>query len=465
MLGMMIIVKKRVVSLILAVLFIAALFPCAALAEFKPDEITTKHVVLMDAETGNVLWEKAGYDKAYPASTTKIMTAIIALETLNLDEEVTLGSKVESKGSKMGLVRGETLTVRDLLYGTMLVSGNDACRALAEHMSGSIEEFAVLMNAKAQELGMTGTHFVTPNGLHDEEHYTTAYDMALLTRYAMQNADFRKIVGSKTYQVPATNKDSDGYLLENSNKLLYTKEKEREKGEIYEYKYAIGVKTGDTVNAGRCLVAAAEKDGVELITVQYGDFEDEVSAYYRFEKAAELFNWGFENSVSIDVTTLDIQKTVDQLVNNASFEDENNGMVTLEAKLDGIKISGLRADMDDIIANAASITMTPTLGMKLTAPVKKGDVVGTAVYQYNGHALFTADLVATRDVNEMGSAVISPSASPLITESQMPEKQESSLLFWILVVVGLLAVVVVIKLLQSRKRRRRRRRSRTLRRR
>jgi D-alanyl-D-alanine carboxypeptidase len=445
-------VLKRYLCTLLTLVFLFSVLPSSARAEFDPNGITTEHVVLMEASTGTVLFEKNGNEKAFPASTTKILTCIIALENGNLDDAVTIGSEVESKGSLMGIVRREEMTLRDLVYGMMLVSGNDAARAIAEHISGSEQEFANLMNEKAASIGMTGSHFVKPNGLHNDDHYTTAVDMALLTRYAMKNPDFREIVSRKIYEVPPTNKDSDGYLLENTNKLIY---KKADDTESYLYAYATGVKTGDTDQAGRCLVAAAEKDGVELIAVLLGDKE----FAYRFETAASLFDWGFNNCMSVNASELGLPASVETDVSNASFEDPNNGKLELTADFTDKKITGLRTDIESLVGNVSAVTMTPAVG-RLAAPVKKGDRVGTVSYQYNGRTLFETDLIASRDVAEIAANTVSPSASPLITEgSEENGSKASPLLFWILASVVLVAIAVVaLKLILNGNRRKRRRR-------
>ena len=220
---------KKTVAFLLALVAAFSIWPIALAESFDPEDISTPHVILMDASSGAVLYEKNARERAFPASTTKIMTCILALENCpDLDVMVTVGENVENKGSTMGIVRREELSLRSLIYGMMLVSGNDAAKAIAEYISGSESAFAELMNQKAASLGMTGTHFVKSNGLHEDDHYSTAYDMAILTRYAMQNEEFCKIVATPYYEVPPTNKDSDGYQLGNSNKLLYTKPDETE---------------------------------------------------------------------------------------------------------------------------------------------------------------------------------------------------------------------------------------------
>lgn len=310
---------KRRILLLLAVAFLLGLFPSAALADFDPASISTPYVCLMEAETGAVLYEHNAREQAFPASTTKIMTTILTIEMCDdLYETVNIGRGFDTGGSvtrPYALSRDEELRIIDLLYCTMMVSGNDASSALAIYLAGSQEEFANLMNKKAAEIGMVNTHFVNANGLHDENHYTTAYDMALLAQYAMQNQAFRDIVSTETFEVPATNKNP-ARLLENANRLIHTKADT----DNLEYAYATGIKTGDTAYAGRCLVASAQHDGVELLLVLFGDMEGEVPSEYRFENAAKFFDWGFARFATAPISSLNLITEFSAPVSNAAFD-------------------------------------------------------------------------------------------------------------------------------------------------
>lgn len=222
----------------------------------------------MDADTGAVLYEKDADAQSLIASTTKIMTGCLICETCDLNEQITVPNEaVGIEGSSVYLKAGETLCVRDLLYGMLLQSGNDAATALALHCSGSVEAFAEQMNAKARELGLTNTHFANPHGLDDEENYGSARDLAKLTAYALKNPDFAQIVSTKTYR-------ADDRCFVNHNKLLWRCEG------------AIGVKTGYTKAAGRILVSAASRNGRTLICVT-------VSAPDDWNDHCNLYDYGF----------------------------------------------------------------------------------------------------------------------------------------------------------------------------
>jgi D-alanyl-D-alanine carboxypeptidase len=441
---------KRFLTALLALCLAIGFLPAVALAEFDPDSVTTPHIILMDADTGAILYQKDADGKAFPASTTKIMTAILAIENNDLNEEVTVGDVVETKGSCMNILPGEKLSLRDLIYGMMLLSGNDAARAIAEYISGSQDAFAELMNQKAQALGMTGTHFVKPNGLHNDDHYTTAHDMALLTQYAMKNATFCEIVKTSTYQVPPTNRDSDGYLLENTNKLIHSTQ---EDANSYEYKYTTGVKTGDTDQAGRCLVASASKEGVNLILVLFGD----KGKYDRFENASKFFEWGFANYATVTPAELGLASTLEKSIANASFEDEASGQLIVNIDFADKKICGLRDFIEELKANTAAITTAESLDRTLSAPIEANEVLGTITYKYNDQTLFTTNMVASRAVAEIGvSASDNPSPSPFLLDSPQGDGQKSSpWVFWIIVILVLLIGFVVFRILAMRKARRR----------
>ncbi len=227
--------------------------------------------IVMEINSNRVLHQKNAKDKKFMASTTKILTAITIIENCDVNEIVTVTEKsVGVEGSSIYLVPGEKLSVKDLLYGLMLRSGNDCAETLAIHCSDSIKEFADLMNKTAKRIGANDSNFVNPHGLHDDNHYTTAYDLALISCYAMKNEIFREIVGKKSVIIPHTMRDYSRKLI-NKNKLLLNVEG------------ATGIKTGYTKKAGRCLVGSVIRNGMELISVV-------LNCQPMFERTAELFN-------------------------------------------------------------------------------------------------------------------------------------------------------------------------------
>ena len=315
--------KKSVLCLLLSIL----LLPVFGTAESKdPTGFDLKSLAedavflaTLDDPTHAVLGLELNADaRRYPASTTKIMTAILALERSDPDELVTASKRacnLSEHNSKMGLKTGETYSMTDMLYGLMLPSGNDAAIAIAEHIGGSIEGFAELMNAKAEELGMTDTHFTNPSGLHDDAHYTTARDLAILTAYAYENETFAKIVSTVKYT--ATSTEGRKLRLYNSNRLLRDATATTYTPYSCLYADAIGVKTGDTANAGKCLVAAARRNNTTYLLVLLNGtnapsgvtgLEKDIYSAQRFYDAIELFNYVFAN----DTVTVDVDDLIDR---------------------------------------------------------------------------------------------------------------------------------------------------------
>lgn len=247
--------KKRLLSVIPALFAVLCGLSVPASAQEADFSVSAASAVLINADTGTVVWEKNAYEQRAMASTTKIMTALLTAEAGDLDRKFTVdGYAINVEGTSMGLKKGDIVTRRALLYGMLLPSGNDAANAAAVSVSGSMPAFVELMNRKAAELGLENTHFANPSGLDAQGHYTTAYDLAMLAAKALENPVFAEICRCSDAQVEYGNPP---YLrwLSNSNKLLW------------QYEGCIGVKTGFTDNARRCLVSAAERNGVRLICV------------------------------------------------------------------------------------------------------------------------------------------------------------------------------------------------------
>ncbi|WP_348025543.1 D-alanyl-D-alanine carboxypeptidase family protein [Aciduricibacillus chroicocephali] len=262
----------RIFPLCLACLLLF-LFPAK---EIAAQGVSANNAVLLDQKSGKVLFEKRAHEKQSIASITKVMTAIIAIESGKMDEIAKTSRKaIYTEGSSIYLEQGEKMNVEDLVYGLMLRSGNDSAIAIAEQIGGSEEGFVHLMNEKAAWIGMQNTHFDNPHGLESDTHYSTAYDMALLMRYAMENKEFQKISGTKMHKA-----ESRSYAWKNKNRLLTEK-----------YRYCTGGKTGFTKKAGRTLLTTAEKDGHALVVVTLNapdDWNDHIQLYeYGFGRLTE----------------------------------------------------------------------------------------------------------------------------------------------------------------------------------
>lgn len=260
----------------------------------KGPSITAEAAILMDVNTGTILFEKNPHKQLYPASITKIMTTLLALENSNLSDTVTYSKSaiynLRYDSSKIYANVGEKLTVEQSLYGIMLASAGDCSNGIAEHVSGSIEAFAGLMNKKAEDLGCQNTHFVNPHGMPDNNHYTSAYDMALITKAALQYEQFRKIAGAKKYTIPPTNLQKESRYLTNHHKMLIKSN--------YTYEGCEGGKTGYTVASGYTLVTYAKRGDMELLCVILKD-----AATEHYTDTAKLFDWGFENFKSLNISS------------------------------------------------------------------------------------------------------------------------------------------------------------------
>lgn len=265
--------------------------------------IYSQSAILIDLNTGKVLYEKNANSLMYPASTTKILTAIIAIESCKLDEKTIASleavSSIKSGYTNAKIQIGEELTIEDLLYALLLKSANEAANILAEHIGGTVENFANIMNAKAIELGCTSTHFVTPNGIHDDNHYTTASDLAIIAKYCMKNDTFRHIVSTIEYTLPATEQyPSTDRILKNSNSLMI-------EDHTYYYPYCIGIKTGFTTQAKNCLIAASKKDNLELISIVLHAESTEDGRSARYLDTINLLEYGNNNYVASAVLEQD----------------------------------------------------------------------------------------------------------------------------------------------------------------
>jgi len=298
------------------------------------------------------------------ASTTKIMTALIVCEICNLDEEIEITDKmIAVEGSSIGLQVGDKISYECLLYGLMLESGNDAALSIAISVCGSQEAFAKLMNEKANKIGMKNTNFVTPNGLDDEFHYTTALDMAVLGGFAMNNETFRLVVGTKVYKAVYNNGETYRTYY-NHNRLLSTLDG------------AEGIKTGFTKKSGRCLVSSCKRNGVRLIAVTLNDGND-----WRDHKA--LYDYGFKQYEKVSLQRL--SKTIDV----AGGEKEQ---VTVESEVAEIYF------YDGLYSFIKRKVYLPKF---LYAPISKNEIVGKVEYIYNDSVIATADIFAVEDISAM----------------------------------------------------------------
>lgn len=479
--------RKHVVSILLALLFVILLLPAPAAHadEFDLGSLRERYAILVDAsDPTTALYgiEKNADVQCATGSTIKILTCMLAIESGRLDEEATVSENAVNFNKKynslMGLEAGQKWTIRDLLYGLMLPSGNDAAIAIAEHLAGSTKAFAKLMNDKAAELGMTHSHFVTVHGKDNKDHYSTARDMALLTAWALQNDTFRQIVATTAYTCTDTS-GSHTISLQNTNRLLIDAVSDGTYTPIScLYPDAIGVKTGDTNAAGKCFVAAASRGGVTLIAVLLGGTLDDQEYLdksanmnaktkdpynaQRFEDAVALFNYAFKQMSQLltvqDLIDMGMPVSFPCQVQNAAKNDPENGMLTVSPRLDvSQQLQLMKPFLEQITENISALAETK-IGT-LVAPINAGDVVGTVEYKVGESVLFTSNLYADRDVKE---GILTSETSAPSVEVQQPQVsvgaplmgtastltgepvKETSLKNVILIVLVILFVVVLI---------------------
>ena len=426
--------------LLIPVLLSMFVFPTAA--EETDLNLFCTHAILMDANYDEILYEDSAYEKAYPASLTKVLTALLVIEaieegTLTADTKVTADDTSQqgmvAGASTANIKVGETLSVEELLYCLLLPSANEAANILAVAVDGSIEAFVEHMNRRAGELGCKGTHFTNANGLHDDDHYTTAYDLALMMTQALQYDLFRTIIGSVSHTVPATNLSGERTLY-NTNGLIsnwyYSG---------YVYSKCIGGKTGTTDEAGRCLVSAAEGGDTLLVSVILGSGPMEQEGYDKprqgqLVESTRLLEWGFSNFRRVTITQGDdpVAKVKVTLSRQA---DEVN------LKPQGSITRTLPKDMDlDQIETRITIPYE-----SVEAPVAEGQVLGTMTLSYEGEVYGTLDLVAVTSVER---------SDLLYKKQQFISFFQHTWVKLILGAVAILAVYILLRLFVFRKKRR-----------
>lgn len=352
---------KKIFSVILTVVLILV-YPYTVSAESKVPEVSAKACVLIEEKTGKILFEKNSSEKLSMASTTKIMTTLLCLESGGLDDQFVVdGEAIKVEGSSMGLTEGDVVTKRALCYGMMLPSGNDAANATAVKLGGSIENFADMMNERAEKIGMTRTCFVTPSGLEGEGHGSSAYDMALLAREALRNPDFAEICSQKKAKVEFGNPPYERWLT-NSNKLLDM------------YQGVKGVKTGFTDEAGRCLVSACEREGISLICVTLNDKND-------WQDHINMYDYGYSVLQPLELSTDEIFAVP------VAGGTENTIPVRAEEQI-------LIGD-DGKTANriSSSIILPPFV----YSDIKTGDKIGEIKYYYDGRYIDSISLNAMKN--------------------------------------------------------------------
>ena len=341
--------------------------------------INARSYVVLDRKSKKVLIGKNEYTKAKMASTTKIMTATIILENCNLDDIVTISKKsANTGGSRLGLKTNDKISVLNLLYGLLLCSGNDAAVALAEYCSGSIPEFCNLMNQKAIELGLTNSHFETPHGLDSDGHYTTAYELALITDYALKNSTFVKIVNTKNYTITINNYPKN---LSNTNELLGVLDG------VY------GVKTGFTNGANRCLVTACKRNDMDLICIVLGCDTKK----FRGQDSTKLINYCFDNFEYVNIRNLLTHKLNDWKNDNKNYFNIIKGVSN---KLD-IKFSDPSSDVIPIKKDEINnINVRFSINKNLAAPIAVDNIIGNYEVFSSTNTIYSGDIISNNAIDK-----------------------------------------------------------------
>lgn len=411
----------------------------AAAAVQQPLHINAKAAMLVDLNTGRVVYEQNADERIYPASLTKIMTCLLALENGNLSSIVTVSeaalSNLDPNSSTAGLQVGEQMTLENMLYCMMIPSGNEACNAVAEHIAGSVADFVRMMNERAYELGCEGTHFNNPHGLHEEDHYTTVRDLVKITQAALKSENFKQIVNTAEYELPATNL-SEPRTLRTTNQLIY-----KNSNNPFYYPRAIGIKTGYTSAAGRCVISCAKDDGMYFLAVVCGADtsiqENGDLLMQSFPECIRLFDYGFDQFSY--VTTVSPLYPIAQVAVSHSAGSE--AVAVAPAK--DIKVLLPNGYDEALLVQDIALT-----AQTVEAPVRAGDVLGTVSISYNGEVLGTTELLAIADVARSEISAAADNTGTYIQRNWWK---------WVVIVIILVVAAFFVLLIALQMRRRRQR--------
>ena len=408
--------KQKIQQLLSCILIAALLLGSAPLTAFaeeaegvslswpEPPKIESAAAIVMEASTGSILYNKSGYDAFYPASTTKLMTSLLAIEQCPLSDIVTCSrDSVESIGwdsSRIGLVAGESIDMENALYAILLASANEVSYAVAEHIGGTMDYFVSMMNQRAKDLGCVNTHFVNPHGLDHEEHYSCPYDLALIARKAIEYTTFRRISGSYNHKIPETNKNESRWI---SNTHPFIK-----KNVVYEGVFA--GKTGSTSKAGNCLVTCAERDGMTLICV----IMKAPNSATVYNDTVTLLNYAFDN---FTLSPLAASEAASKNAFPVLFEDE-------EALISDVSSPLSISDTSLVLPTGASYrNLTKQIELNPSNAFSAGkNVIGEVSYYYADNYVGSAEIIYYSEEE----VVVKPSPTPVPTEAPLPAEDPAN---------------------------------------
>lgn len=393
-----------------------------------------KSAIVIDANSGDVIYAFSADKKLPTAGLSNIMTAIVALENGSPNENVEVTEEalknVKYDQPQLGIKVGEYYTLEQLLYAILLNSDNDAANAIAIHISGNLDDFVAKMNEKAKSLGLSGTHFANPTGLHNSQHYSTAQDLATLARYAMKNSEFREIVKTPKYEFPPTANRGTNTILSTNHMVS------RYKYPYHYYNGATGIKSGNSENAGYCLITSVEKNNLSLISVVMGcDNTDAKDGAVSFVDTKNMLDYIFDNYQSVLLT-----RKGDVVFDSKVSESKHSTRLALTVE-DDVYIT-LKKNVDaDIITNEVNIVQD------LKAPISQGDYFGTISYFYNGKQIKTANVVAANEVKRDFILHIIGTVTHIIFNPIV-----------LIILIAIIALYVRARIVRNRKRRIRRQR-------
>ncbi len=451
--------RLLLVALLLLLTLASPLTAFAAYDSAHPElleegDINADCCILIEQTSGNVIFEKDADRLMYPASTTKIMTVLLGiLANEDLGETVTVsynGSKegvlqLDPDSSYLGLKEGEEIILEDLLYGTILRSGNDAAIAVAEHTSGTEAAFVEIMNETAQRFGMTNTYYMNSHGLHNDYHYTSARDLATLAREAMNNPIFAEIVAVDSYALGETNLQRARTITTGHRIMQETRHGE---ANSYYYPYATGIKSGTTSAAGNCYVGSATKDGVKLISVVLHSDDN----YTVYSDTKKLLEYGFSQYTSVTLTEMYLANPLKVYTTGYDKDDAGLGVLELSASpvdpTKTVEISGTYAEIEQMTANLRDLVLVQYT-RELKAPIAAGEVIGTMTYVTMQGEVVEYNLLATRSVTARKNPP--PTLSEIIAMTEADPNPFPPLTVEIVLIVlsPLLIVVAVILIIRA----------------
>lgn len=393
--------KKKLLTSILLIIILLA--PISAFADsettlkYNKDEqkvfdtvpkIGCKAAYVAEPSTGKIIYEKNAHEKLYPASTTKILTALVVMEKCQLTDKAKVSKKaislVPEGYSNANLVAGEEIDIKTLLYALLIPSANEAANVLAEHVSGSVESFAELCNNRAKELGCENLHFVNPNGIHNDDHYCTAYDLYLIAKECQKHEIFNEIVKTTSFTIPATSLyTKSDRTFKNTNYMILPNYKS------YYYEYCTGIKTGTTTPAGECLVASSSHDNIDLISVVLGGGTNSKGLSERFYDTKQLYEFTYKNYALKEIVNKE------QTITNIKVKHATQETESLDIKTENTISTIIPNDID-----VKNIRQEIILDEDISAPIEQNQVLGKVTFYVDG-LNYTTNLIASHSVEKL----------------------------------------------------------------